>query len=90
MVETTSHGDRSKGFAVKMYRAIGREYELLPLPFNPVVAKPTAKVIVADFKPVASPNAAPSPTAFDVDTLTIAEARALYKRLATMFQGEKA
>lgn len=88
MVTSTPHHDRSSGLTIKMFRVVGKEYEMLPLPFKPAVAKPTAQVIVADFKPVAAPSTAPSPTAFDLDVLTIAEARDLYKRLARMFKGE--
>ena len=94
MVTSTVEHDRFTGHNSKMFRTVGKEYQLLPRPLKPVVPKPTAQVFALRFQPIdpAEPVqcSQAGPTAFDIDTLTIAEARALYKRLATMFQGEAA
>ena len=91
MVVTTPHLNRSSGITIKLYSVVGREYAYLTLPPKPVVAKPTAQVFAIQFQPtepVQCSQAAPTPAAFDLDSMTIAEARALYTRLASMFRGE--
>lgn len=94
MVTSTLDYDRSTCRHTKKFHTVGREYEYLPLPIKPVVVKPTAQVFAIQFPPSVAPEAVQcsqaGPTAFDLDSLTIAEARALYKRLAPMFQGEAA
>ena len=94
MVSSTVEYDRSSNRNIKKFCTVGKTYEILPMPHKPVVAKPTAQVFDVRFQPIEAPEpvqfSQAGPTAFDLDTLTIAEARALYKRLASMFKGETA
>jgi len=104
MVSYSYEHDRSTGYTTKRYVAVGREYELLPMTVKatprgkpaPLVAlAPTISMTASPllqskpdaFPPWLLPTPAPQ---FDLDALTIAEARALYTRLARMFKGETA
>lgn len=75
--------DVRTGRTTKQFNAVGREYELLPLPRE---AKPGPAPAVTG-QPAMN-NAAPADK-FNLDSLTIAEARALFARLSQMFKGEK-
>ena len=99
MVTSTKDLNRSTGNVINRYSTVGREYELLPMP-KKVKSVVTLTSKVADFvaaaeqlkavtqPPVAAPVQPADAVKFDLDTLTIAEARALYVRLAKMFNGE--
>ena len=95
MVTSTKDLNRSTGFVIKRYSTVGREYELLPMP-KKIKSVETAKPIInpapalVTIAPPAIQTIAPAANKFDLDTLTIAEARALYIRLAKMFKGEAA
>lgn len=64
---------------VKEYGTIGDKYELLPV----------RKVATTPAKWRASMPILIQDKVFDVDSLTISEARALYRKLKPMFEGEK-
>lgn len=87
MVTSKLEHSRLTGGTVKWYSTVGRAYELLPVP-KKTANKPQPPALQT--QALDAPAATRPTAAFDLDALTIAEARALYSRLARMFKGETA
>lgn len=88
MVSSSKEFDRRTGFNVKRFIAAGREYELLPLPKAAEPApKPKAEVFNVQFAPMQPSKAPVQLEKFNLESMTIAEARQAYHQLRAMFGG---
>lgn len=74
--------------SIKIYSALGREYELAPLPLKNSPCKTHTKRVPIDAPLIHIGTLPPLPAhkGIDVEQLTISEARALYRKLQEMFK----
>lgn len=92
MVTCKPEQDARNPMPVNRYTAVGTEYELKPMPKKVKPVKPSQFTNAAGL-PIAASSAVPvapvpaAPADFNLDTMTIADARKLYKQLHRMFGG---